>query len=205
MLGPRGRTILLALLALPAAARLMADEPKQTRVVIRGTGENVTLERVPANPRRSVAGPAGSPILAEAARLAASGSGDDAVIAYLARNQRDLPDIVEASDMKLLKKSGAGSRVAVYLEAVTAVDLGEMGTGHEGSQPQPVPEPQGMSLAANEYPNYPFYGGYGAGYVPLRQAFRGTGRFPHRPVLKRPMPVPFSSHGSRLVGRRAQP
>ena len=195
MLRPRGRTILVALLALSAAMLARAEDPQQTRVVIRGTGENVSIERVPATARRQAAGPAASPVIGEAARLAAKGAGDDAVISYLARHQAELPDVVEASDVRLLRKSGASSRVVVYLEAVTAVDLGAMGEGREGSQVVAPQQPEGMSLAANEYPNTPFYGGYGASYLPLRPAFRNAARFPHRPV-HRPMPVPFSSHGS---------
>jgi hypothetical protein len=198
---PRGRTILLALLALPAAAFVRAEDPAQTRVVIRGTGENVSIERVPAAARRQAAGPAASPIIGEAARMAAKGAGDDAVISYLARHQAELPDVVESSDVRLLRKSGAGSRVVVYLEAVTAVDLGAMGEGREGSQIVVPSQQESMSLAANEYPNYPFYGGYGSSSIPLRSALRTFARFPHRPV-HRPMPVPFSSHGSMMGGRR---
>ena len=197
---PRGLTILMAPLALSAAALVRADDPPQTRVVIRGSGENVSIERVPANARRQAAGPAASPVIGEAARLAAKGAGDDAVISYLARHQAELPDVVESSDVRLLRKSGASSRVVVYLEAVTAVDLGVMGEGREGSQ-MVVPSQEGMSLAANEYPNYPFYGGYGSSYVPLRSALRSIARFPHRPV-HRPMPVPFSSHGPMMGARR---
>ena len=199
---PRGRTILLAPLALSAAALVRADDPAQTKVVIRGTGENVSIERVPVTARRQAAGPAASPVIGEAARLAAKGAGDDAVISYLARHQAELPDVVESSDVRLLRKSGASSRVVVYLEAVTAVDLGTLGEGREGSQVVVPYQQEGMSLAANEYPNYPFYGGYGSSYIPLRSApLRTIARFPHRPV-HRPMPVPFSSHGSMMGGRR---
>ena len=204
MLRLRGRTIPVALLALSAAMLARADDPQQTRVVIRGTGENVSIERVPAAARRPAPGPAASPVIGEAARLAAKGAGDDAVISYLARHQAELPDVVEASDVRLLRKSGASSRVVVYLEAVTAVDLGAMGEGREGSQVVVREQQEGMSLAANEYPYTPFYGGYGASYLPLRSAFRNSARFPHRPV-HRPMPVPFSphgSHGSMMGGRR---
>ena len=201
MLRPRGRMILLAPLALSAATLALADDPRQTRVIIRGSGENVSIERVPATARRQAPGPAASPVIGEAASLAAKGAGDDAVISYLARHQAELPDVVEASDVRLLRKSGAGSRVVVYLEAVTAVDLGAMGEGREGSQVLLPQQQEGLSLAANEYPNYPFYGGYGASYVPLRTALRAAAKFPHRPV-HRPMPAPFSSHGSMGIGRR---
>jgi hypothetical protein len=200
VLRPRGRLLWMAPLALSAAALARADDPPQTRVVIRGTGENVSIERVPATARRQPPGPAASPVLDEASRLAAKGLGDDAVISYLARHQRMLPEVVEASDVRRLRKSGAGSRVVEYLESVTAVDLGAMGEGREGSQVVVREQQEGMSLAANEYPNYPFYGGYGAPSIPLR-ALRNAARFSHRPV-HRPMPVPFSSHGSMTGTRR---
>ena len=199
MLRPGGRAVWVALLALAAGARARADDPTQTRVVIRGTGDNVAIERVPAMGRRQPAGPAASPVIGEAARLAAKGAGDDAVISYLARHQADLPDVVEASDVKLLKKSGAGSRVVVYLSAVTAVDLGPMGEGREGSQVV-VPQPQeGMALAANDYPNYPFYGGYGSTYVPLRRALQ-VARLPRHPGFRPPHPAPLPGNG--MTGRR---
>lgn len=211
MLRLRGRTIPVALLALSAAVLALADDPQQTRVVIRGTGGDVSIERVPAAARRHAPGPAASPVIGEAARLAAQGAGDDAVISYLARHQAELPDVVEASDVRLLRKSGASSRVVVYLEAVTAVDLGALGEGREGSQVVVGEQQEGMSLAANEYPGYPFYGGYGASYVQPRSAFRAAARFPrgprfpNSPMVRRPMPAPFSSHGSMLPGRRLKP
>ena len=202
MLRSRGPVALVALIALNVGARALADEPKQTRVVIRGTGQNVAIERVPAAPRRRAADQAASPVLAEAARLASVGSGDETVIAYLRRHQLELPQVIEASDVKHLRKSGAGAPVLAYLEAVAAVDLGELGEGREGSQAPIAPQQEMASLEANGTPAYPFYGGYGASYVPGRSSFRRAARFPHQPMFRRPMPAPFSSRGSMIVGRR---
>jgi hypothetical protein len=198
----RGPSTLLALFALAATARARADEPQRTRVVIRGTGQNVTIERTPSAERRIPNRQAASPVIGEAARLAVTGAGDEAVIAYLRRHQLDLPAVVEASDVRLLRKAGAGGPVLLYLEAVAAVDLGELGEGREGSQAPAPPQEEMASLEANGYPAYPFYGGYGTSYIPVRRALRAAARFPHRPVFRHPAPTPFSSRGSFGAGRR---
>lgn len=205
MLRPRGRAVPLALLALAAGAISRADEPKQTRIVIRGTGNKVTIERTPGRPRRPAPGQPASPVIAEAARISAKGSGDDAVIAYLRRHQNELPEVLEASDVAFLRKAGAGPAVVHYLQAVAAVDLGALGEGREGSEAPAAPESQAASLEANGYPAYPFYGAYGYGggsYFPMRGAFRGGTRFPHRPFFRKPMRPNVSPHHPVAFGHR---
>ena len=170
------------LLLFVLAARLTSQEPARapSRVVIRGSGSDVRLERVPTpEPPRMLAR---GGVLAEATRLAASGSDDTAVLTYLREHQRDLPAVLDASSLAALRRAGAGEAATSFLLSTAAVDVGPTGEGG-------TPSPSALSDAAGAEPYAyvadGYYGGgyggyYGGGYGPaFGSGWRfGHGRFP---------------------------
>ena len=158
-----GAFLAASLSALPVCA---ADvSPGRSRVRISGTGSNVVLERQ-AGPERKAPRVAESPPpgpIDSAAELKASGASDAAVIAYLRAHGDDLPPVIDADDVRKLRRAGAGKGVVDYLARVSAVDIGETGEGHEVvyAEPAPAAEPD----YSNGIPYYEaYYGGYSAPY-----------------------------------------
>ena len=156
----------VALFASSAAAD--SDAPSRTRVTIRGTGNNVAIERTQASGRRVSGEPRLPPgPLGEAIRLKREGADDAGVIAYLRFHAADLAPVIEAGEVRLLRQAGAGKSVTNFLATVSAVDLGPMGEGHETvayAEPPPAPE-IGMPAYGMSYGNG-YAGGFGYAAVP---------------------------------------
>ncbi|MGE5278106.1 MAG: hypothetical protein ACM3SU_14000 [Acidobacteriota bacterium] len=146
--------VVLVSLAMSGVLAAREQPVSQTRVTIRGTGANVTIERTaapfPARAAERLPG-AGTPIR-EAVRLKTEGLDDEALLSYLRERRADLPRIVDASDVRRLRAAGAGESVMDYLSSVAALDVGETG---EGGAPAPANEP---------YPGPDLEGGYGMAY-----------------------------------------
>ena len=157
-----------------SAANAFGDAEGRTRVTIRGTGSGVRIERTEAPaaaPPESAVGVYGP--LDEAVDMKAGGASDSRLIAYLRERQAELPPIIEARDVRRLRRAGAGRSVVAYLATVAAVDIGETGEGYEAAV-SAAPSP-GSELEAAPYDvpyAYPLAGGYGAPY-PSRFARRG--------------------------------
>ena len=156
------RVAAMVLSAVPlfaSSAAADSDAPSRTRVTIRGTGNNVAIERTQASGRR-VSGESRLPPgpLGEAVRLKREGADDAGVIAYLRFHAADLAPVIEAAQVRLLRNAGAGKSVTNFLATVSAVDLGPMGEGRETVV-------LGESPAASEI-GMPAYGmAYGDGYA----------------------------------------
>jgi hypothetical protein len=195
--------VFAALLVLASSSSARGDEPVRTRVTIRGTGSDVTIEetRAPARrrgfQRKAVSGDA----LSEAIRLKTEGVGDGEVLAYLRAHEADLPPIVDVATMTRLRRSGAGKSVAAYLATVAAVDIGETGEGHEAAVSYAsAPEAEAGIPVYDVSSGYPFYGGYAAPY-PARG--RRAAFSHHRGPLPRRQPVFHGAFPSRAIsGRR---
>jgi hypothetical protein len=170
------RAALVAVLALASSAAARADAPARTRVTIRGTGSNVMIEETQAPARRRFFAESSSPagVMGEAIRLKTEGADDARVIAYLRAHEGQLPRVIEAEDVRRLRKAGAGKSVATYLASVAAVDIGETGEGHEALGAIAPPAPADLDVASYGAPYaYLLGGGYG---VPYRSRFHHSAR-----------------------------
>jgi hypothetical protein len=174
-------TAFLSILTLGSVAPAGEQPPGQTRVTIRGSGNNVTLERAPAL-APSVAKGAGrtqTDVLAEAVRLKTDGFDDATVIDYLRAHRVDLPAVIELESVRRLRTAGAGDPVVSYLSTLAALDIGATG---EGGAPVVVSSMPGGEGAYGAPYGYSMDGGgyyYGGGYVGAPYA----GRFGHRGVF----------------------
>jgi hypothetical protein len=194
---------LLAALALPASLRADASGPKAEsttppgRIVIRGSGSDVRLERETAAPvsRRSVF--ARSPtLLDEIARMARGGASDPVLLTYLKTHTREIPKVLNQEELLGLRREGVSDAVVGFLSRSAAIDIGLTGEGHES----PV-----YSADAAPYTPESDMGGaylaYGGGYPFVPRRSSGINRvhrvFPPRPhpVLTRPMPAPQHTIG----------
>jgi hypothetical protein len=170
---------LLALVAFTATSAARGDEPERTRVTIHGTGSSLTIDRdqTPVRRHSFPTSPPPSGVLADALRLKAAGADDATLTAYLFAHQAELPPIIDAADVRRLRKAGAGKTVVAFLATVAAVDIGETGEGRE-------PVSSNASLApVSGAPMYdaPFFYPAAAGYpVPHIARFRHRGVPPHR-------------------------
>jgi len=188
------RAAFAAVLAMASSAAARADTQARTHVTIRGTGSNITIQETQAPARRRFfekSSPSGA--IGEAVRLKTEGADDVRVIAYLRAHEGQLPPVIEAADVRQLRKAGAGKSVVAYLATVAAVDVGETGEGREPAVPNaPLPETEaGPPVYGMPY-GYPVAGGYAAPY-PARRGVRGFSQrrmpFSHRlPVLRRSFP-----------------
>ncbi len=162
-------TLAAVLAALPAVAAA-SDSPGDTppgrqRVTIRGTGSSVEIERTEASARkqpRPAAEPAG--VLDQAADLKARGASDAAVVDYLHAHQASLPPIIEARDIRALRKAGAGQSVVTWLTTVAAVDIGETGEGHEAVVSAAPPSAESEGFPYGQPYAWGADGGYGMPY-----------------------------------------
>lgn len=197
------RVALAALLALASSTVARGDAAARTRVTIRGSGSNVTIEETKAPARRPVfERKAASPdALDEAIRLKAEGVNDGRVVAYLRAHEAELPPVIEAASMTRLRRAGAGKSVAAYLATVAAVDVGETGEGRGPavSRADPAEIEAGMP-AYDMTSGYPLAGGYASPYPARRRNSVLSLRrapFPRRP------PAFHGAFSSRAVpGRR---
>ena len=89
-------------------------------------------------------------MLDQAADLKARGASDDDVVDYLHAYQASLPPIIEARDIRTLRKAGAGQSVVTWLSRVAAVDIGETGEGREAARFRrgPLPNPRNSPTAS---------------------------------------------------------
>ena len=185
---------LAAVLAVLPAVAAASDSPGDTppgrqRVTIRGTGSSVEIERTEASARKQLrpsAEPAG--VLDQAADLKARGASDASVVEYLRAHQASLPPIVEAQDIRTLRKAGVGQSVVTWLSTVAAVDIGETGEGHEavvsaappsaGFEEFPYGQPYSWGVDGGYGMPYYFSSGYGYAAPPHRPSHhvRGVGR-----------------------------
>ncbi len=161
------RLTLAALIVLACASLARGDAPSRTRVTIRGTGNNITLEETQAPARRAVfeRKPVLPDALGEATRLKEQGASDGAVVAYLRVHETELPSVIDAATMARLRKAGAGRPVVTFLSTVAAVDIGATGEGQEAAVTYaPAPEPESGMPAYDAAYGYPAGGGYAAPY-----------------------------------------
>ena len=199
------RPALMTLVVLASTSVARGDEVVRTRVTIRGSGSNVTIEetlapvRKPVFERRKVP----TDTLGEAIRLKTEGANDVTVVAYLRVHEAELPPIIEAAAMSRLRRAGAGKSVAAYLATVSAVDIGETGKGWGPAVSNAYAQETeaGMSAYDISY-GYPVGGGYASPYSGRRRNAAFSHRhapFPrHQPVFQRNLPM-GSARGRRLI------
>ena len=223
------RSALAAISALCISSLAMADSEQATRPVIRGTGNDVTIvyqsklhpklawsaPAPPAAPAPATA-PANDP-LAQAVKMKTAGASDQAVIAFLQKNELDMPDVVDADTLRDLRKAGAGDAVVALVSRYSAIDIGETAESAGAPAPQDYgPQeayPGGVPDLANM--GYPFYGGGGYGFGGgswWGHRHFGQKAFPHKIVVfkpffprQRPLPVQPSQRMtmSRITGGAA--
>jgi len=183
-----GLTVFFSL-AISGALAAREQPESQTRVTIRGTGSNVTIERAAAPfPGRATELPGARSAIREAVRLKTEGLDDEALLSYLRERRADLPRVVDAADVRRLRAAGAGESVMGYLSSVAALDIGETG---EGGAPAPAIEP---------YPGPDLEAVYGTGYgYPVGYPIGGYGAFRARGFGFHGVPRPkrFPSHPGR--------
>ena len=186
-------TVAAVLAVLPAVAAA-SDSPGDTspgrqRVTIRGTGSSVEIERTQASARKQ-SSPATEPagVIDQAADLKARGASDASIVDYLRAHQASLPPIIEARDIRTLRKAGAGQAVVTWLTTVAAVDIGETGEGHEAVVSAAPPSAESEGFPYGQPYAWGADGGYGMPYY--FSSGYGYASPPHRP-----------SHHMRGVGR----
>jgi len=197
------RLAVAALLVLASSSVAWGDAPPaRTRVTIRGSGSNVTIEETKAPVRRPVfeRKAVSHDALDEAIQLKAEGVSDGMLVAYLRAHEAELPPVIEAAAMTRLRKAGAGKSVAAYLVTVAAVDIGETGEGGGPAVSSSyAPETESGTPAYDASSGYPFYGGSSAPYPARRHAAFSH----HRGPMPRRQPVFHGAFPSRAMsGRR---
>ncbi len=172
------RLAIAALLALGWSSVAQSEEAGRTRVTIRGSGSNVTIEQTQAPGRKPVFEPKAAPDpLRDAIQLKNEGLDDGKLLAYLRAHEAELPPVISSAAMAQLRRAGAGKSVMAYLATVAAVDIGETGEGRETPAPDAVlPEPGGQMPFYGVPSGYPLAGGYAAPY----NAGRRAAGFSHR-------------------------
>jgi hypothetical protein len=133
------RLILVILLVTSGTAEVRGQSNPRERVMIRGTGNNVSVERIQATSSVSSSGDvpgSGSPI-AEAIRMGRTGAEDSEIISYLQAHSEALPPMVELRDVRALRDAGAGRSVMAYLESAVAVEIGPTAEPAERSEVEP--------------------------------------------------------------------
>jgi hypothetical protein len=163
--------------ALGVASLAVAGSEQTTRPVIRGTGNDVTIVyqsklhpklswSAPAPATAPSPAPAANDLLAEAVKMKTAGASDQAVIAFLQKNELDMPDVVDADTVRDLRKAGAGDAVVALVSRYSAIDIGE--TAESTAAPAPRYE-ESQEAYTGGFPDlanmgYPFYGGGGYGF-----------------------------------------
>ncbi|HTR02455.1 MAG TPA: hypothetical protein VMN82_04600 [Thermoanaerobaculia bacterium] len=223
--GSAVRSAALVFLAPTLFSFARADNAPSTRAVIRGSGNDVTIVyQAPVRPRASVwpnalaapAAPAADPTsgaVDEALRMKSSGASDQAVVAFLRKNQADVPDVVDADVIRDFRRAGAGDAVVALVSRYSAIDIGVTA---EDSVPLPPQFYEQQAADAGGFPDlanlgYPFYGSGGYGYASGGWWGGRGGRFPHvmphkavlfrsgRPVLAKPQPMPAHLSGGATL------
>ena len=194
------RTASLAIVAAACAGTVLADNPRRTRVTIKGSGSSIAIERSEAAARRpSLVVEQTTGVVREAIRLKAAGADDASLLAYLRAHQAELPPVVEAVDARQLRKAGAGKAVFGYLETVAAVEIGETGEGREPAGSPEAAVTYNSEAPAYESPyGYPFYGNTSPYASGLRRGF--PSRRMIAPSRQHAFPAPLGRRG--MAGRR---
>ena len=142
------RSALAAIAALCVSSFVTADsEPQTTRPVIRGSGNDVTIVypsklhpklswSAPAPAEAPPAAPAADGPLEQALKMKTSGASDQTVIAFLQKNEIDMPDVVDADTIKDLRRAGAGDAVVALVSRHSAIDIGVTPESAAGPAPQ---------------------------------------------------------------------
>lgn len=194
------RTFFVTLLSIGSTIAAQAETDNRTRVTIRGTGNNVSIDRTesPAAPakepelwRRT----APSSVLSEAIHMKEAKASDELVISFLKERASRLPIVVDLDTLRRLRAAGAGKPVIAYLSSVSAIEIGASGAvgGGPVTEYPSSSEPEYEPGFAAQY-GYPILGGYAApsgrsGFHSFRRP--GMMRFPHAPAFVRPMlPIP---------------
>src|SRR5262245_42943074 len=167
----------------------------QGRLVIRGSGNDVRIERdtAPPVPRRQFVN--SSTILDAVVRMNKSGVAEPLLITYLKTHSREVPKVISQEDLERLHRAGVGDAVVAYLVRTTAVDIGVGGEGHPspvyaaetgayGPSPSFYTDDMGYSYPSN----YPVYG---SGYFPFLNPFLFFDHLRPHPVRPRPIPLGF--------------
>lgn len=170
--------VLGVLLALPIgiAAPPAASDGAQSRITIRGTGNNLTIESSDgsSSPRLALGNPV-APVLVEAVRMKRAGTSDDALVWYLRAHAQEIPSFIDYDTVSRLRSAGAGRNVVAYLSGVAAVEIGPTGAvggPGPGETFEGPPEPE----MSNELPVGLAYGFAGS-------AGRARRRFSGRPAM----------------------
>jgi hypothetical protein len=187
---------LLAPLAFVSAAALpgtpSASAPPETRLIIRGTGTDISVER--NGPPAPGNGPelsrrAEPSILDEAVRMKERGTSDEALLWYLRAHAGRLPIVVDLDTVRRLRAAGTGSGVMAYLASVSALEIGDSGAVGGGPAAEtPARESEPETGYAAQYG--PVFGGYSASARSGRPGlylYRG-GRLTHLPMSTAPAP-----------------
>jgi hypothetical protein len=182
-------------IAAAVAAALSAETAPdgRARAVIRGSGKDVSIVyRAPLNAAPSAANPRAADPIAEAVRRKESGADDAALVDYLRHSQAALPDVVDASSIRQLRRAGAGDSVFATLATLAAVD---MGPTSDDAGPPAQSEMESGAYGGGAYPDlagmgYPFYGAGGF--------YGGAGFYGGRRAGPRVMH--HGSHGFRFPG-----
>jgi hypothetical protein len=215
----------VSVLSLVLAAWLPAQTPAgRTKVTIRGSGSDVTIEKTPSAPAehhnafsrslfpQAAPSAAGSEsVVGEVVRLKSAGADDSMALAYLRLHQSEVPSVITAEDVQTLRKAGVGKPFLLALTTLSAVDIGKTGEGQPVAN-EVYPPPSGEMAGYETQEAY----GYGYGY-PVAAGYGGYGGrngmhhhfLPHlrpsprppisRPPFPHPAPLPAMNHG---FGRR---
>jgi hypothetical protein len=180
------RTVILTFLSIGLTVAARADTETRTRVTIKGTGNDISIERTealttPAKKPELSRSAAASSVLSEALRMKQAGSTDDALVRYLRTHASELPVVVDLDTVSRLRTAGAGKSVIAYLASVAAIEIGDSGAAGGGPVVEYTssPEPEYESGFAAQY-GYPIFGG--------SSAPAGSGRFGLR-SFRRPRPM----------------
>ncbi len=197
------RLAFAALFVLLSSFPARGEEATRTRVTIRGSGTNVTIEQTQLPGRRPVFERKVAPDpLGDAIQLKTEGLDDSRLLAYLRAHEAEIPPVIGTAVMTRLRRAGAGKAVVAYLATVAAVDVGETGEGREPAvSTAPLPATEAVFPVYGMPYGYPLAGGYATPYPARRRApgflFRRA-PFPRgQPLLRRSLPM-RPSHGRRL-------
>ncbi|HEY6928127.1 MAG TPA: hypothetical protein VJA66_00495 [Thermoanaerobaculia bacterium] len=175
----------------PAAA------PAQGHLVIRGTGNDVRIEREAAPPAaRRQFGASRTAVLDELSRMSKGGVAEPLLITYLKTHAREVPKVLNQEDLRRLESAGVSDSVIAYLKRTSAVDIGLSGEGHEApvyvSEASPGQYPPGVYT--DDMGGYGYDWAYGSGYGGYSPFHRRFLFFHHQkpfPVRPRPIPLGF--------------